>query len=167
MAQQPNVELTEAETPRGKLGPGPATRWRSDKPGIPMGPADVPTSNHFGQAGPDPGWALTLISRAELPDDDPLLRDVITGLVLARAAASGRAPVPEDIEAALILSGYGEDPSPELIARRKRWLKAAAHDKRPGATAISEVDRALLVAKPDQIGRAHRTSGPDQPSGSD
>ena len=156
MAQQPNVEPSDAERPRRTPEPGPATSWRADKPGIPNGPSDVPRGSHFGHAGPDPGWALKLVGRANLPDDDPRLREVVTGLVLARAAASGRAPIPEDVDAALVLCGYGDGVSPELVERRERWLTAAAHDKRPGATAISEVSRALLVNKPDQISYALR-----------
>jgi hypothetical protein len=156
MAQQPNVELTEAEKPRATPEPGPATRWRADKPGIPNTPDDVPRGSHFGHAGPDPGWALKLVANADLPDDDDALRDVLTGLVLARAAASGRAPVPEDIEAALVLCGFDPDAPPELVERRKRWLAAAAHDTRPGATAVSEVDRNLIVNKPEQIRYALR-----------
>ena len=158
MAQQPNVELAETERPRPVPEPGPATRWRADKPGIPQEPSDVPSGSHFGHAGPDPGWALRLVSRANLPQDDPRLREVVTGLVLARAAALGRAPVPEDIDAALVLCGYGDDASPELVERRKRWLTAAAHDSRPGATAVSEVPRSLLVNKPGQIRYAQRLS---------
>lgn len=156
MAQQPNIELTEAEKPRPIPQPGPATSWRADKPGIPLTPGDVPRGSQFGHAGPDPGWALKLVGRAELPDDDPALRDVVTGLVLARAAASGRAPIPEDIEAALVLCGYGDDAPPEIVNRRERWLAAVAHDQRPGATAVAEVDRNLIVNKPEQIRYAQR-----------
>lgn len=158
MAQQPNVEITEATAPRPKPEPGPATTWRSDKPGIPAGPGDVPGGSEFGHAGPDPGWGLHLVNKAELPDSDPRLRSVVAGLVLARAAALGRAPIPEDIEAALMLCGYGEDDAPDLVDRRERWLEAASHDKRPGATAVSEVDRDLIVNKPEQIRYAHKLS---------
>lgn len=158
MAQQPNVETSGANGPRPKPAPGPATTWRSDKVGVPAGPADVPRGSEFGHAGPDPGWGIRLVREADLPDDDPRLRPVVTGLVLARAAASGRAPVPEDIDAALILCGYGDDPHPDLIERRERWLAAVAHDKRPGATAVSEVDRDLIINKPEQIRYAHRLS---------
>lgn len=156
MAQQPNVEITEATAPRPRPQPGPATTWRSDKPGIPAGPADVPRGSEFGHAGPDPGWGIRLINNSELPDADPRLRAVVTGLVLARAAALGRAPVPEDIEAALVLCGYGDEASSDLVERRERWLEAAPHDKRPGATAVSEVDRELIMNKPEQIRYAHK-----------
>ncbi len=156
MAQQPNVEITEAERPRQTPQPGPAVKWRADKPGVPAGPEDVPVGGHFGTTGPDPGWGLKILNSATLPDDDPRLRQLLTGLVLARAAALGRAPVPQDIEVALVLCGYGEDPPADVVARRRRWLAAVPHETRPGETAVAEIDRSLLVNKPEQIRYALR-----------
>lgn len=152
MAQQPNVEITEAERPRNVPQPGPAVKWRSGKPGMSDGPDQVAGGGYYGTTGPDPGWGLKLLNSVNLPSDDPHLREVVTGLLLARAAALGRAPVPEDIEVALVLCGYGFEASPEIIERRQRWLEAAAHDRRPGATAVAEVDKAVLVLKPSEIG---------------
>lgn len=156
MAQQPNVEITEAERPRETPEPGPAVKWRSNKPGVPGGPDDVPRGGHFGATGPDPGWGLKILSITELPSDDPRLRDVLAGLALARAAALGRAPVPEDIEVALILCGYGAEAPAHVVKRRERWLEATSHDVRPGETAVADVDRELLVRKPEQVGYALR-----------
>lgn len=156
MAQQPNVEITEAEKPRESLEPGPAVKWRAGKPGVPAGPEDVPRGGNFGSAGPDAGWGLKLIREAEMPIDDPRLRDVVAGLAMARAAGLGRAPVPEDIEVALVLCGFGDDDEGELAARRERWMEATAHDQRPGQTAVSEVDPDLLLNKPGQIRYALR-----------
>jgi hypothetical protein len=102
-------------------------------------------------AGPDPGWASKLVAAAELPDDDPALAPVVTGLVMARAARLGRAAVPEDIEAALAYCGYHADAPPEVVARRRRWLEAVHHDAWPGQTAVAEVDRDLLTEKPERI----------------
>jgi hypothetical protein len=152
MAQQPNVETTEAIRPRTKLEPGPAVKWRASKPGVPSGPADVPSGGRFGSAGPDHGWAIKIVAAAELPSDDPALRSVIIGLVQARAA------VPEDVDAALVLCGFAEDTPPEIVERRERWLRATSDDKRPGATAVAEVDRDLIAAKPEQIRYALRLS---------
>lgn len=151
MAQQPNVEITTAEAPRTQLEPGPAVKWRSTKPGMPDGPGEIAGGGYYGTTGPDPGWALRLLSQVELPDDDPHLREVVTGLTLARAASLGRAPVPEDIEVALALCGFGFDAPAEVIERREHWVDAAAHDTRPGATAVAEVDKRLLVQKPDPV----------------
>lgn len=150
MGQEPNVELSEADLPRRSLEPPSSKGWRSSKPGIPVGPADVPQGGTFGVIGPDPGWATKLVRRAELPDE-PGLPEVVTGLVMARAAALGRAAVPEDIEAALMLCGYGEEVPAEIMKRRRRWLAAVPYETRPGETAVSEVDRALLVHKPERI----------------
>lgn len=156
MGQQPNVELTETDKPRISLEPGPSTRWRAEKPGIPYGPDQVSRGGPFGITGPDPGWAWRVVNAANLPDDDPRLRDVVVGLVMARAAALGRGAVGEDVEAALALCGFGEEDNPELVKRRHRWLEAVAHDKRPGATAVSEVDMSLLIDKPERIRWANR-----------
>jgi hypothetical protein len=159
MGQQPNVELTESDLPRRSLQPAPPRGWRSSKPGIPHGPEDVPTGGTFGVTGPDPGWALKLVGRADLPDE-PGLREVVTGLVMARAAALGRAAVPEEIEAALVLCGYGEEVPPAVIERRKRWLSAVPHEARPGETAVADVDRELLADKPERIRWALRHERP-------
>ncbi|MGD2043326.1 MAG: hypothetical protein PVJ28_06710 [Acidimicrobiia bacterium] len=151
MAQQPNVEITDAERPRPTPQPGPAVKWRADKPGVPVGPTDVRGGGYYGTTGPDPGWGLRLLSQTSLPSGDEHFRDVIAGLMLARAAALGRAPVPEDIQVALALCGYGFNAPPEIHVRRDRWMEAAAHDRRPGATAVAEVDRDLLILKPEDV----------------
>lgn len=158
MAQQPNVEITAAERPRPKLEPGPAVKWRAHKPGVPDGPDDVSGGGYYGTTGPDPGWGLRLLNQTVLPDDDVHFREVIAGLTLARAAALGRGPVREDITVALAICGYGFEAPTEVIERRRRWVGAAAHDGRPGATAVAEVDKALLVMKPEQIAYALRHS---------
>jgi hypothetical protein len=148
MAQQPNVEITDAERPRRIPKPGIAVKWRADKPGIPDAPDEMPGGGYYGTTGPDPGWGLKLVNQADLPDDDPDLERVVSGLVLARAAAWGRAPVMEDVEVALILCGFDEGAPEGLIARRKRWLDASPHEHRPGATAVAEVERDVLMMKP-------------------
>lgn len=158
MAQQPNVEVTEAERPRPTPQPGVAVKWRADKPGMPRGPSGVAGEGYDWTTGPDPGWGLKLVNRADLPDDDPHLRRVLTGLVLARAAALGRAPVPEDIEVALILCGYDDNSPARVVERGQRWLGASPHEQRPGARAVAEVDRDLLVMKPEQVRFALRHS---------
>lgn len=158
MAQQPNVETTEGTRPRDQLEPGPANRWRADKPGIASGPEDIPTGPGFGHPGPDSGWATRLLKQIELPSEDPRLASVVLGLTQARAAAFGRAPVPRDIEVALVLCGYSKDASPEIVQRRDKWLEAVAHESRPGATAVGEVDRDLIRASPEQVRFAMRLS---------
>ncbi len=150
MAQQPNVEITGAELPRPVPHPGTAVKWRADKPGLPIGPDDVPGGGYYGTIGPDHGYGMKLVNNAELPDDDPDLRRVLTGLVLSRAAAWGRAPIMEDVEVALIVCGYDDDPPEWVVERRKRWLEASPHEQRPGATAVAEVNRQTLMMKPGE-----------------
>lgn len=151
MGQQPKIRIDATEEPRAVLEPGPAHRWRADKPGIPDSPADWPEGGRFTTTGPDPGWALRIISGASLPSDDPKLRKVLTGLMLARSGELGRAPVREDLEVALMLCGYGKGLPDSLTERRKRWLDAVPHETRPGETAVSDVDRDLLARTPEQI----------------
>lgn len=158
MAQQPNVEITDAERPRAIPQPGVAVKWRADKPGLPVGPTGTPGGGYFGTTGPDHGWGMRLVNQADLPDDDPDLRRVLAGLVMARAAALGRAPVKEDLEVALILCGYDDDPPAELVERRERWLDASPHEHRPGATAVAEMDKETLVMKPERLRYALRHS---------
>jgi hypothetical protein len=160
MGQQPNIEVTEAERPRKVLQPPPARRWNPRiKPGIPTSPEDVPTGGSFGQTTPDGGWGLRLVNAADLPDADPDLKAVLAALTIARAGLLGRAPVPEDLEVALLLSGYGFEPSEEVVERRERWKAAVPHDGRPGQTAVADVDRDVIVRKPNEIRSLLAASG--------
>lgn len=157
MGQQPNIEVTEDEKPREALETPPARRWRPTKPGLITSPDQVPTGGHFGAPGPDAGFALRLLAEAELPDDDPNLRGVLQSLMTARAAALGRGPTLEDLEAGLTLCGYGYEAPQDVVERRERWKAAVPHEQRPGRSAVAEVDRKMLEAKPDQIRQALTT----------
>jgi len=103
------------------------------------------------EAGPDAGYALRLLSSAELPDADPDLRAVLAALMTARAAALGRGPVMEDLEVALVLCGYGFEADQDVIERREHWKAAVPHETRPGHTAVAESDPELIVNKPEQV----------------
>lgn len=157
MGQQPNIEVTEDEKPREALETPPARRWRPTKPGLITSPDQVPTGGHFGAPGPDAGFALRLLAEAELPDDDPNLRGVLQSLMTARAAALGRGPTLEDLEAGLTLCGYGYEAPQDVVEKRERWKAAVPHEQRPGRSAVAEVDREMLEAKPDQIRQALTT----------
>ena len=99
------------------------------------------------------------MNASDLPDDDSDLKSVVAALTITRAGALGRGPVPEDIEVALALCGYGYDPSDEVLQRRERWKAAVPHEVRPGQTAAGEVDRDLIVRKPDEIRALLAASG--------
>ena len=161
MAQQPNVLLTPSDRPRRSLQPPASRGWRADKPGVPDAPDDSDRFGPYRTVGPDPGWAVKVVRHFDLPDDHGL-EEVVVGLVMARAAALGRAAVRGDVEAVLALLGYDHDAPPEVIEQRKRWLAAVPYDKRPGETAVAEVDRSLLVESPEHIrwANTHRRSDP-------
>lgn len=150
MGQQPNVEMREAERPRVTLETPPAGRWRPLKPGLITAPDQVPRGGSFGLVGPDAGFALKLLARADVPDD-PGAKEVLAALMTARAALLGRAPIVEDLDVALILCGYGYDAPPEVVARRERWFESAAHETRPGQGALEDLDVELIVNKPEQV----------------
>jgi hypothetical protein len=145
MAQQPHVDLSPSELPRPVLEPAPARRDRPRRPGTITAPDEKPEGGAFGTPGPDTGWALRILSTADLPEDGPRLRQVLAALMSARAAHYGRAPVPEDLEVALTLAGLGRNRSDELDARRERWVVTAAHEKPPGRTAVAEAGEDLFL----------------------
>jgi len=65
MAQQPNIEVDRARAPLPELEPGPARRQGQSRPGEINSPDDVAWGGSYGTPGPDTGWALGLIRRAE------------------------------------------------------------------------------------------------------
>lgn len=152
MAQQPNVELDASDRPRAVPSPDPARRWRpSDRPGVITAPDQVPHGEGFGTPGPDTGWALTLIDRADIAQRSKGLDKVLSALMGARASSFGRAPTLEDLEVALTLCGIGEALPEHLAERRARWVEATSHEKPPGRMALAEVGIDLLRAKPSAV----------------
>lgn len=150
MGQEPNIEPSPADLPRAEPHPGPGRRWRPTRPGVITSPEEKPDGPLFGHPGPDAGWAYQVIRAEGLPEDGPELEAVVAELMIARASHYGRAPIPEDLEVVKVLLGFDGGP-PELVERRRRWLEAAAHEKPPGATALAEVDPALLVEPPERV----------------
>lgn len=143
MGQEPNVEITPDDLPRPVLQPGVPRRW-APPPGTITTPEEKPSGGDFGTPGPDTGWALRIIDQAEIPEDGPRIREVLTALMSARAAHYGRAPVPADLDVALLLAGLGRQTSDSLDERRHRWEEAAAHERRPGRAAVAEVGTVLF-----------------------
>ncbi len=153
MAQQPNIEHDLSDRPRTVPSPGTARRWSpSSRPGVISSPADMPSGDGFGTPGPDAGFAKTLISRAQIDDRSPELEAVLSAIMVARASSFGRAPTRGDLEAAKAMCGVGGGSVPDWVhERRKHWMHAIAHDKPKGKTAVSELDRDLLLKTPDEI----------------
>ena len=156
MGQQPNVEVGPADRPRSVPEPGPARRWRANRPGDITSPEQMRWGGAFGTPGPDQGWAIKLVADGDLPGRTPLLEKVVATLMGARASLYGRAPIMEDLETAKQLLGLGEGSNPELEAQRIRWLEIAAHEKVPGKHALMEIDPELLKAKPAGVRRMRR-----------
>ena len=156
MGQQPNVEIDPSDLPRPTPDTDPPRRWRPTRPGVIVSPDQMPWGGAFGTPGPDMGWAIKLVRAAELSERTDGLESVLAALMAARASLFGRAPVPEDLEVAKILAGYGEGLPAEFSERRGRWVEATAHERLPGQSAVSDIERDLLELKPDQIKRRLR-----------
>lgn len=159
MAQQPNIEIGQEALPPADLDPAPPRRWKPDRPGDIVSPEQMRWGGAFGRPGPDTGWALRLVAeiRPALPaDESPELEMLIATMAAARASLFGRAPVPEDIEVALILLGLEPEGIPdqvasELEAGRRKWLKHAAHEKSKGRALLSALPRDVLSLKPLEL----------------
>ena len=159
MGQQPNVEIDPSDLPRPTPDTDPPRRWRPTRPGVIVSPEQMPWGGAFGTPGPDMGWALKLVRSADLPERTDGLEAVLAALMAARASVFGRAPVPEDLEVAKVLAGLAEGLPSEFSEKRDRWIEATAHEASPGRSAVSEIDRDLLMLKPDQLLRRLRIPG--------
>ena len=153
MGQQPNIELDEGDAPRTELEPPPPHRWVNNRPGAINSPEEQPWGGEFGRPGPDAGWALRLIDRAEFDRSErgPEIEAVLAALVAARASYFGRAPVPEDVEVGLTLLGLRLDGfEPGVIAalseRRQHALDHAAHEHTKGSSLLREIPIEHLTA---------------------
>jgi hypothetical protein len=153
MGQQPNVEIDPSDLPRPTSEPDPPNRWRPTRPGVIVAPQQMPWGGAFGTPGPDAGWALKLVRSADLPERTAGLELVLAAIMAARASLFGRAPVPEDLEVAKVLAGFGEGLPADFPERRVRWVEATAHEPSPGRLAVSEIDPELLRLKPGQLRR--------------
>jgi hypothetical protein len=151
MGQQPNIELDPADLPRPVPEPGAPVRGRPARPGVITAPGEVPRGAAFGTPGPDTGWAKRILREADLPERSDALEAVLATLMAARASRFGRAPVPQDLEVALLILGYGPGLPEELADRRRRWLESAAHERVKGRAVLAEIDRDLLAETPEHV----------------
>ena len=159
MGQQPNVDVDSSDLPRLIPDTDPPRRWRPTRPGVIVRPEQMPWGGAFGTPGPDTGWALKLVRAAELPDRSEGLEFVLAALMAARASHFGRAPLPEDLEVAMILAGFGDGVPADFVERRERWIEATSHERSPGRAAVADIDPDLLELKPEWIKRRLRIIG--------
>lgn len=140
MPTDPFVAETLEGAPRHEpnLAPGvhypPAKAWRADRPGDVRG--GQPRGAFLGAPGPNIGYALSLVSRAKdrialAPHEHFADAAAVIGeLAMKRAAASGRAPVMSDVEAAMLVLGYQGGVDPDFAKWRVLTVAGAHEDYR-------------------------------------
>lgn len=160
MGQQPNIELEPGDAPRPTSQPGPPNGWKPGRAGEIEHPDDQPWGETFGRPGPDTGWALRLVRRAQFDRSERAsdTEAVAATVVAARASLFGRAPVPADVEVALILLGLRSEGLPahtveELAARRRSGLHHASHEIRKGSSFLAHIPAEQLAADPATLVR--------------
>lgn len=158
MGQEPNIELKPSDAPRPTREPSAPQGWVNERPGAITSPDQQPWGGAFGRPGPDTGWALRLIRRAEWDRSHrgKEIEAVLVTLVGARASYFGRAPVPQDVEVALTLLGLRPDDlaadSVELLHRRREHgLDHAAHEHTKGVRLLEEIPLDHLTATPAEL----------------
>jgi len=160
MAQQPNIELRGSDLPRREPEAGPPMRWKPSRPGDLAGPEDQPWGGAFGTPGPDPGWAHMLIDARpiEFPPDEnsETTRALLAALVNGRASLLGRAPIPEDVDVALLALGLEPDQLPASLMEplgesRRFWAGQAAREKIKGASLVAALGPEVLVLTPTEL----------------
>ena len=139
VSTDPYVVPADSDTPRQaqNLAPGvampPARAWRLHRPGDEVA-IGQPHGELLGEPGPNIGYALTLVHRAQsrfalAPHehfDDAAA--VVGELAMRRAASYGRAPVAADVESAMLVFGYQGGCAPDFAAWRATSVQGAHHD---------------------------------------
>jgi hypothetical protein len=149
MGQQPNIEIDADLRPRSRPEPGVSGGWKPGRPGEIGSPQDMPVGGVFGNPSPDTGWVLKLIKNAEFDRSSDAIESVVAMIASVRASVFGRGPVPEDVEAALLVLGLRTDGlEAEMIGRldeqRARWLSKVPHEAVRGRSVLDDIDRAFL-----------------------
>lgn len=139
MATDPFVVPLPSDAPRQaqNVAPGvtipPARDWRLHRPGDEVA-FGQPRGELLGDPGPNIGYALTLVQRAqdrlalaphEHPDDAAA---VLGELAMRRAASYGRAPVVYDVECAMLALGYQGGCAPDFAEWRAVMVHGAHHE---------------------------------------
>ena len=156
MGQQPNIEIDVDHFPRARHEPGASGGWKPVRPGEIGSPQDMPIGGLFGNPSPDTGWVLKLMKNAEFERSSDALESVVAMISSVRASVFGRGPVPEDVEAALIVlglrtDGLEADTIQRLDEQRARWISKVPHEAVRGRSVIEDIDRAFLHQSLDEI----------------
>ncbi len=158
MGQQPNIEFDADRIPRSTPEPGAARGWKPNRPGEINSPNDMPTGGVFGNPSPDTGWVVKLVAQAEFDRSSTALESVVATIASVRASVFGRGPVPDDVEAALIVLGLRTDGMPaetqeRLAQQRSIWLSKVPHEVVRGRSVLDDIDRKFLHRPLDEIRR--------------
>jgi len=128
--------------------------WRAERPGETLGDTR-PDGAGLGSQGPDQGYALKLARRFEKrlvlrPGEHAA--DVLAGACavgLRRASIFGRAPIADDIRAALAIWGFLAEAPDELVELRRALFAGLHHSpdsyRRVRAVAAQVPDAALRM----------------------
>jgi len=155
---KPMDDVRTYESPPRRPDPWLAKRPGDLKTGQPRGV-------HFGNPGPDQGYALVLARRLKhrvVLQEDESLDDAIHGCVpiaLKRASVMGRAPVIHDLVVAFTVWGFLDDTPPtELVETRRPLFSGVAH---PGhhverERLLAMVPTTTLRLSPEQIKTPYR-----------
>jgi hypothetical protein len=167
MGQQPNIELEISDLPRPRPAPDPARRWKPQRPGEMLSPAEVPWGGAFGTTGPDTGFVYRLIKERdfELADgeDHHNAEAGVAALAAARASHFGRAPTGRDVGVAMTILGYVSTGVPDslvagLRADRQEWIANLSHDPARARALVAAVPIENLAAPIEDL-RARMAAG--------
>lgn len=107
----------------------------------------------FGSAGPDAGYAMTLVKSRDIELADGEHKSnadaAIAAVAAARSSRFGRGPTKKDVDFALVLLGYDsgglqEETVNDLGTARLAWFAAAGHHPDRLTTFLSRLEPAVL-----------------------
>jgi len=150
---KPMDDVRTYESPPRRPDPWLAKRPGDLKTGQPRGV-------HFGNPGPDQGYALVLARRLVhrvILQQDESMDDAVHGCVaiaLKRASLMGRAPVIHDLVVAFTIWGFlDETPPPDLVDTRGPLFAGVGHAGRhfERGRLVAMVPASTLRVTPEQI----------------
>jgi hypothetical protein len=156
MTQPEYVPITPEDRIRPVLRLPAPRRWKADRPAEIRG-AIHPSGAGMGTPGPDQGYALTLVERFHdrvVLTEGEKFEDAVAGclgVALRRASLFDRAPVIHDWEVAFAVWGFLGGAPDDLIAYRRPFFRAAAHDYWAQRSISDRVPDATIRLIPAQI----------------